>query len=102
MPHMTSARSAVVQGENAPTRRPSAVNCTPFPTPRALALHRSARTHPHLTQQAENKVNLGIGAYRDENGKPWVLSCIKQVRAHHPHTPPAPLTIETAPPSVRS
>ncbi|KAJ1483282.1 pyridoxal phosphate-dependent transferase [Baffinella frigidus] len=30
---------------------------------------------------AENKVNLGIGAYRDENGKPWVLSCIKQAEA---------------------
>ena len=26
---------------------------------------------------AEKKVNLGIGAYRDEAGKPWVLECVK-------------------------
>ncbi len=29
--------------------------------------------------QAEKKVNLGIGAYRDEAGKPWVLECVKSV-----------------------
>jgi len=29
--------------------------------------------------QAEKKVNLGIGAYRDEAGKPWVLECVKAV-----------------------
>jgi len=27
---------------------------------------------------AAEKVNLGIGAYRDENGKPWVLGCVKE------------------------
>ena len=27
---------------------------------------------------AEKKVNLGIGAYRDESGAPWVLECVKQ------------------------
>ena len=26
-----------------------------------------------------NKVNLGIGAYRDENGKPYVLNVVRQV-----------------------
>ena len=26
---------------------------------------------------AENKLNLGVGAYRDENGKPWVLPTVK-------------------------
>jgi aspartate/tyrosine/aromatic aminotransferase len=26
---------------------------------------------------AAKKVNLGIGAYRDEAGKPWVLDCVK-------------------------
>jgi len=25
------------------------------------------------------KVNLGIGAYRDDNGKPVVLECVKKV-----------------------
>lgn len=27
-----------------------------------------------------NKVDLGIGAYRDDNHKPWVLPVVKQVR----------------------
>lgn len=26
------------------------------------------------------KINLGVGAYRDENGKPYVLSSVKKVR----------------------
>ncbi len=28
---------------------------------------------------SENKVDLGIGAYRDDNGKPWVLPAVKRV-----------------------
>lgn len=35
-----------------------------------------------------NKVNLGVGAYRDENGKPWVLPAVKKVCS----PPAAPLT----------
>ena len=27
----------------------------------------------------EKKVNLGVGAYRDNNGKPWVLPSVKMV-----------------------
>jgi len=27
----------------------------------------------------KNKVDLGIGAYRDDNAKPWVLPVVKQV-----------------------
>lgn len=27
----------------------------------------------------DKKVNLGVGAYRDDNGKPWVLPVIKKV-----------------------
>lgn len=30
--------------------------------------------------QDSNKVDLGIGAYRDDNAKPWVLPVVKQVR----------------------
>jgi aspartate/tyrosine/aromatic aminotransferase len=26
------------------------------------------------------KINLGVGAYRDENGKPYVLPSVKKVR----------------------
>ena len=28
----------------------------------------------------DKKVDLGIGAYRDDNAKPWVLPVVKQVR----------------------
>jgi aspartate aminotransferase, cytoplasmic len=28
---------------------------------------------------ASNKVDLGIGAYRDNTGKPWILPVVKQV-----------------------
>lgn len=31
-----------------------------------------------------NKVDLGIGAYRDDNAKPWVLPVVKQVRECSP------------------
>ena len=27
----------------------------------------------------DKKVNLGVGAYRDDNGKPWVLPAVKKV-----------------------
>ena len=26
-----------------------------------------------------NKINLGVGAYRDDNGKPFVLSSVRKV-----------------------
>ena len=26
------------------------------------------------------KINLGVGAYRDDNGKPFVLDCVRKVR----------------------
>jgi len=28
---------------------------------------------------APNKVNLSVGAYRDDNGKPVVLECVRKV-----------------------
>ena len=30
--------------------------------------------------ESEKKVDLGIGAYRDNNAKPWVLPVVKKVR----------------------
>lgn len=29
---------------------------------------------------SEKKANLGIGAYRDEHGKPWILPAVQMVR----------------------
>lgn len=40
-----------------------------------------------------NKVDLGIGAYRDNNAKPWVLPVVKKVRTDFP--PRASLSIYT-------
>jgi aspartate aminotransferase len=31
----------------------------------------------------EKKVDLGIGAYRDDNAKPWVLPVVKKVSSIH-------------------
>lgn len=28
-----------------------------------------------------NKINLGVGAYRDDTGKPFILQCVKTVSA---------------------
>lgn len=33
-------------------------------------------THP-------NKVNLGVGAYRDDTGKPWILPSVKKVKSDY-------------------
>ena len=30
-----------------------------------------------------NKINLGVGAYRDDNGKPFVLPSVKLVRSYN-------------------
>lgn len=40
-----------------------------------------------------NKVDLGIGAYRDNNAKPWVLPVVKKVRTICP--PCVPLSTYT-------
>jgi aspartate aminotransferase len=37
----------------------------------------------HKADTFENKVDLGVGAYRDDNAKPWVLPVVKKVRPHH-------------------
>lgn len=33
----------------------------------------------------DKKVDLGIGAYRDNNAKPWVLPVVKKVNFTQPH-----------------
>jgi aspartate aminotransferase len=34
----------------------------------------------------DKKVDLGIGAYRDDNAKPWVLPVVKQVMSLNPYS----------------
>ena len=36
---------------------------------------------------SEKKVDLGIGAYRDNNAKPWVLPVVKKVRCVDTYCP---------------
>lgn len=35
----------------------------------------------YRADQSKDKVDLGIGAYRDDNAKPWVLPVVKKVRS---------------------
>ena len=37
-------------------------------------------TKNYLTDTDPNKVNLGQGTYRDENGKPWVLPSVRMAK----------------------
>ena len=39
----------------------------------------------YRNDEFENKVDLGIGAYRDNNAKPWVLPVIKKVKSCPAH-----------------
>jgi aspartate/tyrosine/aromatic aminotransferase len=36
-------------------------------------------TAAYKADKYEKKVNLGVGAYRDNDGKPWVLPSVKKV-----------------------
>ena len=36
-------------------------------------------TAAYKSDSYDKKVNLGVGAYRDNNGKPWVLPSVKKV-----------------------
>lgn len=37
-------------------------------------------TEAYKADPAPEKINLGVGAYRDENGKPYVLNCVRKVK----------------------
>lgn len=36
-------------------------------------------TEAFKKDSSPQKINLGVGAYRDDNGKPFVLECVKKV-----------------------
>lgn len=36
-------------------------------------------TASYKADKNPDKINLGVGAYRDDDGKPWVLPVVKQV-----------------------
>ena len=35
-------------------------------------------TASYVNDSDPNKINLGVGAYRDDNGKPWILPVVKK------------------------
>lgn len=39
-------------------------------------------TEAFKADKASSKVNLGVGAYRDDQGKPYVLECVKKVTSN--------------------
>lgn len=42
-------------------------------------------TAAYKTDAFPKKVNLGVGAYRDDDSKPWVLPVVKKVSAWVTH-----------------
>lgn len=54
-------------------------------------------TNKYLADPAQQKVNLGQGTYRDENGSPWILPCVRAAKekirdANHEYLPILGLT----------
>lgn len=35
-------------------------------------------TEAYLKDTNPKKINLGVGAYRDDNGKPYILPCVRE------------------------
>lgn len=40
-------------------------------------------TEAFKKDSSPQKINLGVGAYRDDNGKPFVLECVKKVSSSY-------------------
>jgi aspartate/tyrosine/aromatic aminotransferase len=53
-------------------------NVTEAPPDPILGLNAAFQADP-----TPNKLNLGVGAYRTEEGKPYVLNCVKKVQKTH-------------------
>jgi hypothetical protein len=46
-----------------------------------------------IADKATNKIDLVIGAYRDDDGKPWVLPVVKKARMHNAPLPRIPIIL---------
>ena len=53
-------------------------------TPLAPADAIFALTASYVADQTKEKVNLGVGAYRDNDGKPFVLPVVRKVSLNIP------------------
>ena len=54
----------------------------PHDSRRALAYSIFKLTAAYKADTYQDKVNLGVGAYRDDDGKPWVLPVVQKVRIY--------------------
>lgn len=72
-------------GNKSPLPHQTGVSCPSNPPPQTepitvdsifkLTAAYNADLHPE-------KINLGVGAYRDNDGRPWVLPVVKKVTDH--------------------
>jgi aspartate aminotransferase len=63
----------------------SVVNSTSFPAdavPQAPEDPLFGLMAAYRADPSDKKIDLGIGAYRDDNAKPWVLPVVKKVLHH--------------------
>lgn len=51
--------------------------CVPLGPPDAIL----GITEAFKADADPSKINLGVGAYRDDQGRPYVLDCVRQVSA---------------------
>lgn len=66
----------------------TAANVAAAPEDPLFGLMKAYREDP-----SDQKVDLGIGAYRDNNAKPWILPVVKKVWSHVPSINGALLTV---------
>lgn len=65
-----------------PTFQKSTWQAVPLGPPDAIL----GITEAYKADTNPKKINLGVGAYRDDAGKPLVLSCVRQVIMNRVHS----------------
>ena len=69
-----------VTASAAASKRASLWSAVPLGPPDAIL----GITEAFKADSAPEKINLGVGAYRDEKGHPYVLNCVRKVKRTHP------------------
>lgn len=64
--------SALSSADHTPLFNPATVSLAPEDPLYGLV-------QAYESDKSDKKVDLGVGAYRDDNGKPWILPVVKKV-----------------------